>query len=315
MPIPIRPMLASLGSDLPTGSEWIYEIKYDGYRCIAQWTESGVDLYSRNGHSLNLSFPEVVNDLILMTEEIKSLLPLIFDGELCILETPYKASFEALQKRGRLKDVNKIKRAAADHTATYLVFDVLSVRGERVTETPLLQRKEKLQEIFKKMSAREEMKTKPIEFFSNGDELWSLNKKEKSEGIIAKRCKSNYVPGARSEQWIKIKNPQTGIFFITAYEKKNGYFHVAARKDGETVSVGLFSHGLSSEERRVLIEVIKSNKSGEDSNFIKVLPSICVELQYLEIYKDQLRHPRFVAFRLDVSWEDCTWEKAISSRS
>ncbi|MDN4073740.1 non-homologous end-joining DNA ligase [Fictibacillus terranigra] len=318
MQLPFKPMLASLASDLPDGHDWIFEIKYDGYRCIALWSESGVQLFSRNGHSFNHSFPEVVNAFMVKTEQMKPFLPLVLDGELCILESPYKASFEALQKRGRLKEGQRIKKAAVDRPSTYLVFDVLSERGVQITEVPLKERKKKLKEIFKTLATAENKAGKPlacIDFHSNGSEYWELAQKQHSEGLIAKRCKSKYIPGVRTDQWVKIKNPKSGVFFITAYDKNNGYFHVGALRDGKTVSAGLFSHGLTPEERSVLIEIIKKNKTGEDRNFIIVTPSICVELQYLELYKDQLRHPRFVAFRLDVRWEDCTWEKAVSSKN
>lgn len=311
----MKPMLPTLSMELPQGADWIYEIKYDGYRCMAYWSKTGIELISRNGQPLTHSFPEVTERMAHITNSVDHMLPLVLDGEICILHSRFKAAFDRLQARGRLKDVQKIQQAANQHPATYMVFDVLVSKGNEITSSPLLSRKKVLQELFQLLSDHDHQEISCIEFSEDNQMVWSQVKEEQGEGVIAKRKNSKYTPGDRTKQWQKIKNPQTNVFFIAAYEKNNGYFHVGALRDNEVYIAGLFSHGLSSEEREALISVVKNNKVDENEQFVMVSPSICVELQYLEIYKEQLRHPRFVRFRLDVSWEECTWEKVISNKS
>jgi bifunctional non-homologous end joining protein LigD len=106
-----------------------------------------------------------------------------------------------------------------------------------------------------------------------------------------------------------VKNWKEGSFFVTAYEKKNGFFHVGVLREGEIFSIGLVSHGFSSEEREALIQVIKANQSNETSEFVYVEPSICVDLLFLELYKEQIRQPSFKRFRFDLRSDECTWEK------
>jgi ATP-dependent DNA ligase len=72
--------------------------------------------------------------------------------------------------------------------------------------------------------------------------------------------------------------------------------------------IGLFAHGITGQEKEALIQIVKNNKSSQQGSFIAIDPSICVELSYLELYKEQLRQPRFLRFRFDVNWEDCTWQ-------
>ncbi|MDN4523707.1 non-homologous end-joining DNA ligase [Fictibacillus fluitans] len=314
--IPFKPMLPSLTDDIPASEGWIYETKYDGYRCIAKWTENEVELYSRNGHSLNSVFPEVVDRLRALSPCIRSFLPLVLDGELCILQSPYKASFGSLQKRGRLKSREKIDHVSQQTPSTYLAFDMVHIRGETITHKPLSERKKVLDALFGTLSDQltENDRLALVNSFIESGQLWSHIKEENGEGIIAKMTSSTYDPGIRTKKWLKIKNPQKGVFFITAYEKTNGFFHVAALQEGKPVLAGLFSNGISPAERESLIQVLKKNKAAENARFITVAPSICVELEYLEIYKNQLRHPRFVTFRFDVSWEDCTWERIVSRK-
>ena len=127
--------------------------------------------------------------------------------------------------------------------------------------------------------------------------------------ILLKKKSSKWEEGKRTTNWIKIKNYKIASCFITRYEKSNGFFHLAVFSNNTIFPIGLFSHGLQSEERTVLLQVLKDNKTKEDSNFIEVPPSICVDIYYLELYDNQLRHPEFHQFRFDLIPEDCTFEK------
>ncbi|MFZ3589586.1 DNA ligase D [Bacillus sp. DJP31] len=319
MKIP-KPMLPTLSSGLPQGTDWIYEIKYDGFRALFYIDHDSYQLISRNGLSLASQFPEVNEAAQYMQDVWNDQLPLLFDGELCILDSPYKANFEEIQLRGRLKNEDKIKKKMNEKQAHFCIFDLVVIRGENVSIRSFTERKCLLQELF--TTAGLPLEIQPgsdifiqyIKVFENPEEVWKLAERFDAEGVIAKKTTSKWEEGKRTTHWIKVKNWKEGTFFITAYEVKNGFFHVGVMRGSEVYPMGLVSHGFSSEEREALLSVIKTNKVKETSAFIYVEPSICLDVAFLELYKEQLRQPSFKQFRFDVKWEDCTWEKLQRDR-
>nr|WP_204419831.1 DNA ligase D [Bacillus tianshenii] len=317
----IKPMLLNLHRNPPIGEDWVYEVKYDGFRCVASLDKDTISLQSRNGKTLNHQFPEVVNFMgsLLEKEDIKQKLPLIFDGEIAILSSPMKADFAAIQKRGRTKKTEKVEALSQSNPATYLVFDILQVGNETLYDTPLFERKEILKELFSTLqlplspSKDIPFPLQYVPFHKKADTLWDEIKLENGEGMIAKKIRSTYRQGKRSDDWIKIKNYKVITCFITSFQKENGFFHVGLYKNSSIVPIGLFSHGMNQDERQALLSVIKANSYKEDSQFIHVEPGICLDLFYLELYQSQLRHPEFHRFRFDVQVKDCTFDKLQKS--
>nr|WP_246939105.1 DNA ligase D [Bacillus pinisoli] len=314
-----KPMLPTLTTDFPKGNEWAFEIKYDGFRALFYIDEHSFQFMSRNGLSLHPQFPEVDEAVAFAREVWKDSLPLLFDGELCLLDSPFKADFEAIQLRGRLKSQDKIMAVTKEKQAHYCVFDVLMMKSEVISQKPYKERKGQLQELFKEGDLPLEVQPHSSVFFQyirefdQHEVIWKLAEQYDAEGVIAKHVNSKWEDGKRTTQWYKIKNWKESTFFAISYEKKNGYFHLGVVRDGELYSVGLVSHGFSSEERDALIQVIKTNKTNENNEFIFVEPGICMDVQFLELYKEQLRQPAFKQFRFDVKWQDCTWEKLQQS--
>lgn len=312
----VKPMLLSLHRDPPIGEDWVYEVKYDGFRCLAFLEKDNILLQSTNGKSLNNQFPEVVNFLgnLLENEVIQQALPLILDGEIAILTSSEKADFSSIQKRGRTKKADKVEALAQSNPSTYLVFDLLHMKNESLFDTPLFKRKEKLKNLFSTLKlplSPAKDSSSPIQYVpyhKEADTLWEKIKLEDGEGMIAKKVSSFYRQGKRTNDWIKIKNYKIITCFITSYQKENGFFHVGLYKNSNIVPIGLFSHGMSTDERQALLSVIKENSYKEDSQFIHVEPGICMDLFYLEMYQGQLRHPEFYRFRFDVHVKDCRIE-------
>lgn len=304
---PFKPMLPTLVTEWPVGSDWVYETKYDGYRGQLIVDHDCIHLYSRNLNLLDGTFPEIIS--FIKSHDFSNFIPFILDGEVCLLESERKADFPAIQKRGRLKKQEKIEQMAKTTPATFVAFDLLLLKGKDLRGLSLTSRKEKLETCnFHEVSIKNNDHVQLVSVESNPESLWRAIEDERGEGIIAKSSKSNWETGKRTTRWLKIKNYQTGVFFITAFDKRNGYFHVGLIKDGDIVPAGLFSHGLSDKERETLIHVIKANKESESKDFIWIQPSLCVELQFIEWYHDELRQPRFSSFKLDWHWEDCTWD-------
>jgi len=308
-------MVPILVDEIPKDSNWIFEAKYDGFRCLLYILEDRVELLSRNLKNLSESFPEIIYEITKKKTALSQFLPLVLDGEIVILESQYRASFEKIQLRGRTTTKSKISALAKDFPANFIVFDILHVRGASIMKAPLLERKVSLSDVFKsmkihKINNQEHSPVSLINFFENSDEIWTNIVTENGEGIVAKRKNSTWSEGTRTLNWLKIKNWKKANFFIISLEKQNGYFHVGLLKEGEIIHAGLFSHGIKDEERQALNQIIKSNAVKEDSQFIYIDPSICVELLFIDWYKNEIRQPRFSEFRLDINWEACTWEKA-----
>ncbi|WP_216827797.1 DNA ligase D [Alkalihalobacterium elongatum] len=300
-----KPMSPTLSFETPVGDKWQFEIKYDGYRCLLKWSNSEFSLISKNGRILNEHFPELVVASKNIQAEIKDLLPLELDGEIVVLENECKGDFEAIQRRGRLRNEETIKTEAKNRPVTFCVFDLLELNGKNFKNESYMTRKQHLYDFFDIEKVKQEPTFKLVRSYNSFERIWEQALDHDSEGVIAKLAHSKWEYG-RTRSWLKIKNYKRINCFITAYEKENGYFHVGLWNNGKIVPIGLFKHGIKNEEERALIETIRNNKSSEDKQIIKVDPGICLEVKYLQFYKEQLREPSFEQFRFDLSYADCT---------
>ena len=313
----LKPMIPTLVDEIPTGDDWVYETKYDGFRGLLYVCEHETQLISRNLHSLRKSFPEIIKVIDERKHLISSMLPIILDGEIAILSSSYKANFKDIQLRGRTKRNEQIKQFMETKPAHFLAFDLLKIKGNHITTLPLIERKERLYFLIKKMNLplyvnkQNKELLQYIPYSTNHSTLWNKIKEEEGEGIVIKKKTSKWVSGKRTRNWLKVKNWITQVFVVTGYEKSNGYFHVGLVEKGTIKTAGLFSHGMSVEEKHALYQIICKNQRNENNDFITVQPGICVELQFLEWYDNQIRQPRFVRFRFDMDWEDCTWEAKL----
>ncbi|WP_232230131.1 DNA ligase D [Bacillus sp. J37] len=309
-------MLPTLHTDLPIGSDWIYETKYDGFRSILYVTDSTIELMSRNEKSLNKQFPEIISELVRMKDILKPHLPLILDGEIVCLISTHFSDFEQLQIRGRLKNQDKILNEAQKHPCRFLAFDILEISGEILCTKSLNERKQLLHVLFKTLEIGyvnpvSSNLLQYVPYTTNYSKLWEEMRLENGEGVIAKQLKSKWEAGMRTQQWLKIKNYKYANFFITGYDKENGYFHVGVFQNEQIVPLGVFSHGISSSEREALLTIVRENKTAETTSFIEIEPAIVVEIQFLSLYKSQLREPSFSSFRFDIHIDDCTWDQLL----
>src|SRR5699024_1701067 len=112
---------------IPSGEDWLFEVKYDGFRCVLDWEVNNIKLTSKNNKDLTEQFPEIVGFCLEIQDLLKPYLPIRLDGELVILNTAYQANFSEIQKRGRLKNKDKIKQSAKRRPATLMAFDILQV--------------------------------------------------------------------------------------------------------------------------------------------------------------------------------------------
>lgn len=303
-------MLAKETENPFNSKDWIFEIKWDGYRAIAEVAGNNVKLYSRNGNSFNNSYPVIVDALAKMKTDA------VLDGEIVALDKNGLASFQLLQHYNY------------DHPLIYYVFDALYINKKNICSLPLLERKKQLQSLLKKsdvLKFSDHVTEKGIEFYK-------LAGKHHLEGIMAKRADSNYFPGVRTSNWLKIKHHKTQEAIIAGYTTprgSRGYFGslVLAVKNGNKLKyIGQTGTGFSSKtlvELHGLLNSLVTKESPFDEPiklnvpFTPVKPILVCEVRFSEITHDgKLRQPVFLRLRDDKEAKEVTGiESVIKKRS
>lgn len=202
MPLNVRPMLATLVKKPFDHPDWIFEMKWDGYRAIAIIRDGEVSLYSRNQIALERKFSPVVQSL----QKIGS--DAVLDGEIVVVDEQGHPDFEMLQKYQISKSGHLI----------YYVFDLLYFRGHDLTGLPLIRRKELLRKIlpsFPNVKFSDHVVKEGVLFFN-------VVREKGLEGIIAKHAQSTYQAGKRSNEWQKVKARLTQEAVITGFTEPEG---------------------------------------------------------------------------------------------
>ena len=275
---------------------WLFEIKWDGYRAIAEKTKEKILLYSRNGLDFQRAYPIVADQL----RSIKA--KAVFDGEIVVLNEEGKPEFQFLQhyqdNQGR--------------PIQYCVFDLLRLNGKDTTALPLIDRKELLRKIIPENN--------PVIKYSDhilekGKAFFQASQQKDLEGIMAKKMDSKYYPGKRSADWLKIKNHKTAEVIIAGYTAPSGsrkYFGsliLAGKAGRKLIYMGNAGTGFDQKSLKELHELFKpyhqNNSPFEEkiSNPRKITwlrPAIIAEVKFSEVTADgKLRQPVYLRLRDD----------------
>ena len=193
----ISPMLARQTDKPFDDNNWIFEIKWNGYRAISEIKANTVTIYSRNGKKLNDRYPAIATALKKLNHDA------LIDGEIVVLDKAGKSDFKKLQEYDNGSGAN----------LCFYAFDLLSLNGRNITHLPLLQRKELLQKLLKPQSA--------IKFSGHingqGTMFFTLSNANGHEGIMAKNAKGLYHAGKRTADWLKIKQYKTQEAIIAGF--------------------------------------------------------------------------------------------------
>lgn len=305
----LKPMLASLGEPFDS-SEYTYEIKWDGYRCIA-FLDSYTKLQSRNLKDLTPIFPELVN-----LHQHSHQHGCIIDGEIITLRSG-KPSFTDLQKRGQLRAENQIKIAAKTNPVLYVVFDILYHNDCSIINEPIENRREILLNNFSE--SNEFVFSKAID--GSGLNFFEASSKLGLEGVIAKKKASIYLPGKRVKYWQKFKKKCRGTFVICGFTLKpssrgNLSALILGAYQQELLKLfGMVGTGFTQDELIILENELTKIKTQicpftgtalVQKNTVWIKPVIVCEVEYLELTEDgNLRHPSFKKVRSDLVPEDC----------
>lgn len=202
MPHGIIPMLASQIKEPFDHPDWIFEMKWDGYRAIAEIRNGSVSLYSRNGISLSQKFSPIYEALK------KSQLEAVLDGEIVVVNDQGEPDFQMLQ------DYSKFGKGHL----LYYVFDLLYFAGHDLTGLPLIKRKELLKKI---IPAEPKIKFSD-HVVKDGILFFQVVKEKGLEGIVAKQAQSKNLPGKRSRHWLKVKTHLTQEAVIAGFTEPRG---------------------------------------------------------------------------------------------
>ena len=291
----ISPMSATLSDEPPFDDpKWLFEVKWDGYRAVAELKGKNTRFYSRNGLSYNKAYPKIYDELGRMKIDA------VFDGEVVVLRDGMP-SFQAIQNY----------KSTQNLPIQFIVFDCLQFEGEDLTNLKLIERKDLLKRILPQSSV--------IRYCDHvegdGIALFGHARKINLEGIIAKRIDSKYYPDKRSKEWLKIKNVNVDDFKIIGWTDPKGsrqYFGallLARDVDGELVYSGEVGTGFTNELLKSLYSKIKALEVNEcpldtpvkkEKGFHWAHPSYSCQVQYVEITDDgHVRHPSFLGLRKD----------------
>lgn len=301
----LSPQLALLSQKVPKGKQWIYEIKYDGYRIISFIEKGKVHLQTRNGLDYSSKFPTICQSLKTIAGENA----LVFDGEMVVFDEDGRSDFALLQENLKYKK----------GSFSYVIFDILAQNDRDLRMLTLGERKKILQKIakfFPKNIILSEFVTK------NGEECFNLAKKLGLEGIIAKNINSTYR-GERNQDWQKIKCVFRQEFVIGGYTKSNksdlfasilvGYYD-----NDKLIYVGNVGTGFSEKVKQDLFlkfNALKTEKNPFEvrdkfpKNAIYLNPKLVAEIQFAQITASQLlRSASFIALRTDKNPKDVVME-------
>ena len=306
MPKNIKPMMAILVDKSFNNKDWIFEIKWDGYRALTEIQKGKVHVYSRNNKSFDQEFAGIYNSFIGFKKDA------IFDGEIVVVDSSGRSDFQLLQKY----------RLSGEGNLVYYVFDLLYYDGHDLTQLPLTKRREALKKILPK-AANIKFSEDIKEF---GKEFFEIAKKQNLEGVMAKLASSKYQTNKRSRDWLKIKNhlQQEVVIcgFTSPMGKRIGFGSlILGVYDGDKlIYIGNVGTGFDDKLIEELIKKLKPlivkkptfpNIKIKNSNITWVRPRLVCEIRFQELTSDgHMRQPVFLGLREDKFAKDARRETA-----
>lgn len=304
----IKPMLATKAPEIFNKANWIYELKWDGYRALANISNGKVDLYSRNGISFKNKFAAIYQNLKAIPHEV------VLDGEVVALDEEGLPQFQNLQNyqnepSGELR---------------YYVFDLLFLNGHNIMHLPLLERKSLIADVIEDI---------PQVFYcdhveSMGKTFYQQAVEAGLEGVIAKKADSQYIPGSRSNNWLKIKAFEGQEALICGFTDSKdsgapfGSLILGVNKEEGLTYIGNCGTGFNARNRKELFGLFgpliskknpfqkKISLKGRTPTWL--LPELICEVKFSEWTKaGHMRHPVYKGLRFDKSPSEIAKEEVV----
>jgi bifunctional non-homologous end joining protein LigD len=307
----LTPMLASIGTSVPEGDGWAFEPKYDGIRVLAFATAKTVKLMTRNGKDKAKQFPEVADALRRFAS--RSRRAYVLDGEIVALGGSGPARFQELQSRMHVKDSQAIAGHAEQQPAALIAFDLLVDGKEGLVRESWSTRRARLE---KRLRAHVSSQLRLSEAErGSGVKMLDHARAAGWEGIIAKRVDSTYLPGVRSDAWLKLKVELRQEFVVGGYtEPRNTREHIGALllgyfDRGRFLYVGHTGGGFTRSGLKEMHKRLRglerktspfeeTPKTNERAHWVR--PEVVVEVKFSEWTADgKLRQPIYLGIRDD----------------
>lgn len=282
----IPPMLLETSEKPFTDDRYIFEPKFDGHRAILTHSGGRTHIYTRHNNECTRQYPELLS--VPFTEDM------ILDGEIVCIDPAGVVDFESIMTRFQARRADSINRLRVQLPATYVVFDILSYRGEDLRGLPLMQRKEILATA--SLPTNGHITICPY-IEGAGEALYADICARGMEGIVCKRKDSTYV-SRRSPSWQKVINWTYVDVWITGYRKDEfGWLVAVENGDGRLRPAGVIEFGPNREHKREFYRVAKSLIAGEDRKNVYLHPAIRAKVKTRNWTKTgMLRDPVFVNF-------------------
>jgi bifunctional non-homologous end joining protein LigD len=306
----VEPMLCQTADSAFSSADWIYELKYDGFRMMAHGGGGEAKLRYRSGLDPTDRYPEI-------TSAVRALPigELLLDGEIVALDAEGKPDFHKLSFRGQMHRASEIQRAALASPVTYVVFDLLAAGGHDLRNVPLVERKAILKRLLPDVG--------PLRFSDHieqhGEALLQQVVARGMEGVVAKK-KSSVYKSKRSPDWLKMKADPEADFAVCGYTPPKGSrtglgaLHLCVWHEGRWMWAGKVGSGFDDAQLVALTaELTKKPKwkptfprPEGSGDAIWIEPELVVQVRYREWPEDSaLRFPVFERFRRDKLPIDC----------
>jgi len=301
---------------------WIFELKLDGYRLVAERSAGEPYLRSRAGHDLTATFPEIARAVRGLPYE-----GLILDGEVVVNDAEGLPSFSRLQRRGRILNKDDALRSSVSLPAIYHAFDILALEGFDLRSKPLLERKEILREVLP--SAGPIRYTDHLE--EKGEAMYEHVERMRLEGIVGKKADAPYR-GGRSKNWIKVRTVQVDDFVVVGWTEPKGSrggfgsLHIAQYEGEDLVYMGSVGGGFRDAELDDILSRLQDIEIDGCPCTAGAAPKrrghhwtrreLVAEVKYKEFTDHGLaRQPSFSRFRTDKPPEECVRETALGGEA
>ncbi len=311
--------------EIPTGEEWQYEPKWDGFRCLAFRDRDKIFLQSKNGQPLARYFPDVADAVGKLSAQ-----EFVVDGEL-VVPVSGALSFDELQLRLH-PAASRVQKLAKAHPATYIVFDLLSEDGRSYLKSPLHERRQLLEHFARtNFRSAKNVRLSPATTDLRIANEWFKRTGGDLDGIIAKRLDAAYASGERTAA-VKVKQIRTADCVIGGFRYASGARVIGSLLLGLYGDDGLLHHvgftsAFTKEQRRELTKKFEAlrkppgftgNAPGgpsrwsteRTSEWQPVAPKIVVEVAYDHFTGGRFRHgTRFLRWRPDKDPRQCTMDQ------
>ncbi len=302
----IEPMLSGSGQKPPEGDEYVHEMKWDGIRALITLEDGLVQIRSRNQNDITSRFPE-----LLQADKTFRATCGLFDAEIVCLDKTGKPDFKKVIHRLMSSGDSTIQKLSKTSPVYCYIFDCLYLDGRSLINETLLKRKEWLKDAIKS-----DTPYRISEIVDDGQALFEAAKLHEVEGIMSKRKDGKYLPGKRSDLWMKVKVRSTADCVIIGYNEGKGDrkstfggLHIAERIEDDLLYRGKVGTGFDDATIKEIFKQIKELKSIKKPIAGKVMdektskwvePTLIAEISYAKITADKMfREPVFVRLRPD----------------